>query len=303
MASPNSVIAQFGVPRQTLSVPPRAVPERLVARVAGGGTYPAIAGRTSAPDSMLVIGVEGTPPAGMALGFGVLLTARDGTSRGVMLFDGVADRGRAADRHRFDGHDVGAAARRRGRRRRLRGSRVPALPRLHAPVTAARIAVCGIVREWAGQPRTGVNAAYVRAVVAAGGIPLDRLAPGRPDPRRRTSWTASTASCSPAARTSIPALYREPASPGLGPLDRGATWSRSRCSRRRASRPAGARNLPGAPAGERGAGGNALAGPALRPAGHREPLGRGRPRGPHSRRARRSREAGSPTRSAATGSR
>jgi hypothetical protein len=88
MASPNSVIAQFGVPRQTLSVPPREVPGRLVARVAGGGTYPAIVGRTSSPDSLLVIGVEG-PTAAMALGFGVLLTDRGGRARGVMLFEGL----------------------------------------------------------------------------------------------------------------------------------------------------------------------------------------------------------------------
>ena len=89
MASPNSVIAQFGIPRQTLSVPPRDVPPRLVARIAGGGTYPAIVGRTQGPDSALVVGVEGTPPGSMALGFGVLLTAKDGTTRGVMLFEGL----------------------------------------------------------------------------------------------------------------------------------------------------------------------------------------------------------------------
>ncbi len=89
MASPNSVIAQFGVPRQTLGAAPRETPGRLVARIAGGGTYPAIVGRTSTPDSGLVIGVEGSPPAGMALGFGVLITNPDGTSRGVMLFEGL----------------------------------------------------------------------------------------------------------------------------------------------------------------------------------------------------------------------
>ncbi len=88
MASPNSVIAQFGVPRQTLSVPPRELPGRLVARVAGGGTFPALVGRTSGPDSVLVIGVEG-PTDAMALGFGVLLTTPDGRSRGVMLFEGL----------------------------------------------------------------------------------------------------------------------------------------------------------------------------------------------------------------------
>ena len=35
-----------------------------------------------------------------------------------------------------------------------------------------RIGVSGVVRDWAGAVRTGVNAAYVNATVAAGGIPL-----------------------------------------------------------------------------------------------------------------------------------
>jgi putative glutamine amidotransferase len=39
-------------------------------------------------------------------------------------------------------------------------------------VTAPRIGVSGVVRSWDGADRTGVNAAYVRALLAAGGIPL-----------------------------------------------------------------------------------------------------------------------------------
>lgn len=35
-----------------------------------------------------------------------------------------------------------------------------------------RIAVSGVLRTWDGSDRTGVNAAYVRAVLAAGGVPL-----------------------------------------------------------------------------------------------------------------------------------
>ncbi len=35
-----------------------------------------------------------------------------------------------------------------------------------------RIGVTGVTRQWEDQPRTGVNAAYVRAVLAAGGIPI-----------------------------------------------------------------------------------------------------------------------------------
>jgi putative glutamine amidotransferase len=39
-------------------------------------------------------------------------------------------------------------------------------------VTAPRIGVSGVVRTWDGADRTGVNAAYVRAVLMAGGVPL-----------------------------------------------------------------------------------------------------------------------------------
>ncbi len=37
---------------------------------------------------------------------------------------------------------------------------------------SARIAVSGVVRTWDGSDRTGVNAAYVQALLAAGGVPL-----------------------------------------------------------------------------------------------------------------------------------
>ena len=39
-------------------------------------------------------------------------------------------------------------------------------------MSAPRIAVGGVVRTWDGGERTGVNGAYVRSVVAAGGVPL-----------------------------------------------------------------------------------------------------------------------------------
>lgn len=35
-----------------------------------------------------------------------------------------------------------------------------------------RIAVAGVIRHWEGQPRAGVNANYVRAVLAGGGLPV-----------------------------------------------------------------------------------------------------------------------------------
>lgn len=41
-------------------------------------------------------------------------------------------------------------------------------PRSHAP----RIGISGVLRRWQDADRTGVNAAYVRAVAGAGGVPL-----------------------------------------------------------------------------------------------------------------------------------
>jgi len=89
MATPSSVLAQFGIPQQTLRRAPDGLPARIVARVAGGGTLSAIVGRTTAADSALLIGVEGQPAGGMALGFGVLLVNPSGSARGVMLFEGL----------------------------------------------------------------------------------------------------------------------------------------------------------------------------------------------------------------------
>ena len=39
-------------------------------------------------------------------------------------------------------------------------------------MSAPRIALGGVVRPWDGADRTGLNAAYVRSVIAAGGVPL-----------------------------------------------------------------------------------------------------------------------------------
>jgi putative glutamine amidotransferase len=39
-------------------------------------------------------------------------------------------------------------------------------------VSAPRIALGGVVRPWDGADRTGLNVAYVRSVIAAGGVPL-----------------------------------------------------------------------------------------------------------------------------------
>ena len=52
LATPQTLLSEFGVPRQTLSRPPRNVPGRVVARVAAGPALPAIVGRESEGDSL-----------------------------------------------------------------------------------------------------------------------------------------------------------------------------------------------------------------------------------------------------------
>jgi len=85
LAGPTTLLTPFEIPDQTLSVPPRDLPERLVARFVAGPAAPAIVGRT---DSLLVIGVEATPPQGTSAGFGVLVVDREERVRGVMLYEG-----------------------------------------------------------------------------------------------------------------------------------------------------------------------------------------------------------------------
>jgi hypothetical protein len=85
LAGPTALLTQFGVPNQTLSEPPRGLPERLVVRVVAGDAYPAVVGRT---DSLLVVGVEGSLPAKARPGFGVLVVDPQERTRGIMLYDG-----------------------------------------------------------------------------------------------------------------------------------------------------------------------------------------------------------------------
>ena len=86
---PSSLLSQFGVPRQTLSEPPERLPERLAARVAGGPAFSAVIGQERAGDSLLVVGIEGSAPQEFTLGFGVLVMEKNGSPRGVMLFQGL----------------------------------------------------------------------------------------------------------------------------------------------------------------------------------------------------------------------
>lgn len=88
MVAPSGLMNQFTVPRMTLSQPPASMPERLPARVAAGPAFSSVVGTTSTGDSLLVIGVEGQPPANFVLGFGVLVVAANGTPQGIMLFEG-----------------------------------------------------------------------------------------------------------------------------------------------------------------------------------------------------------------------
>jgi hypothetical protein len=86
LAGPTALLGQFSVPEQTLASPPRHLPERMVVRLVAGPAYAAIVGRS---DSLWVIGVEGTLPAKVKPGFGVLVLDRSGSSRGTMLFEGA----------------------------------------------------------------------------------------------------------------------------------------------------------------------------------------------------------------------
>jgi hypothetical protein len=86
LAGPTALLGQFGVPGQTLGSPPRDLPEHLVVRLVAGPAYPAIVGRA---DSLLVIGVNGSLPANVKPGFGVLIQDTQGKTRGVLLYEGA----------------------------------------------------------------------------------------------------------------------------------------------------------------------------------------------------------------------
>jgi hypothetical protein len=84
VAAASSLLEQFTIPNRTLAAPPASLPERTVARVVAGGAFPAVVGRT---DTLLVIGVEGSPP-GPTPGFGVLVVDGSEQVQGVMLYEG-----------------------------------------------------------------------------------------------------------------------------------------------------------------------------------------------------------------------
>jgi hypothetical protein len=85
LAGPTQLLTEFQTPNQTLSEPPRKLPERLVARFVAGPPAPAIVGRT---DSAVVIGVDAPPPASMKPGFGVLVVDPQEKALGTMIYEG-----------------------------------------------------------------------------------------------------------------------------------------------------------------------------------------------------------------------
>lgn len=88
MVGPSALLNQFTIPRMTLSQAPRSLPERLPARIAGGGAQSSVVGRSTDGDSLLLVGVEGTAPAEFPLGFGVLVVSSSGSAQGIMLYKG-----------------------------------------------------------------------------------------------------------------------------------------------------------------------------------------------------------------------
>jgi hypothetical protein len=91
IAGATMLLQEFAIPGQTLGAPPASLPPRLVARVAAGPAFEAEVGRT--PDSAWVIGVQGSVPATIKPGFGVLVLDRQGKARGVLIYESDPIRG------------------------------------------------------------------------------------------------------------------------------------------------------------------------------------------------------------------
>ncbi len=85
IAGATMLLQEFGTPNQTLATPPANLPPRLVARIAAGPAFEAEVGRTA--DQHWIVGVEGSPPAAIHPGFGVLVLDLTGRPRGVMVYE------------------------------------------------------------------------------------------------------------------------------------------------------------------------------------------------------------------------
>jgi hypothetical protein len=86
LAGPTLLLSEFAVAGQTLAAPPDRLPEQIAVRVVAGPVYRGIVGRA---DSVVIVGVEGTPPEGTTPGFGTLIVDKAGTVRGVLLYEGA----------------------------------------------------------------------------------------------------------------------------------------------------------------------------------------------------------------------
>ena len=112
-------------------------------------------------------------------------------------------------------------------------------------MSAPRIAVSGVVRAWDGARRTGVNAAYLSAVVNAGGVPLILLSPLMGAAMAARALEAADGLVLTGGEDMDPAWYGAEPSPLCAPAEPGARPVRARAVRRRsAARHADPRHLP-----------------------------------------------------------
>jgi hypothetical protein len=86
LAGPSLLLEEFTKPGRTLSEVPAGMPEHLVARIAAGPVYPALAGRT---DSSWVVGIDARLPAKPRPGFGVLVVDPTLGIQGILLYEGT----------------------------------------------------------------------------------------------------------------------------------------------------------------------------------------------------------------------
>jgi putative glutamine amidotransferase len=86
-------------------------------------------------------------------------------------------------------------------------------------VSDPRIAVSGVVRNWDGAERTGVNASYLRSVIDAGGLPI-LLSPLIGAARAAAALEGTDALLLTGGEDIDPSWYGQPPSPHLGRVDR-----------------------------------------------------------------------------------
>lgn len=87
------------------------------------------------------------------------------------------------------------------------------------PSSGARIAVGGVVRQWNGNERTGINAAYFRSLLNAGALPI-LLSPLLGAARAGAALDGCDALLLTGGEDMDPAWYGESPSPKLGSVDR-----------------------------------------------------------------------------------